>query len=481
MSTSDTQLRANVRLLGDVLGRVLVEQGGEELLAVEERIRGLLATRARRRATAPSSTRRFARSSSSTAGRRAARVLALLPAREHRRAAPPAAAPARSTSTRGACRASRSPTPSRACARPGSATTSSRAAVAAARGRARPHRAPDRGDPPHVLAGAPAPRGGAAAARRPELPHSRAAASRSSSRRRSRSSGRPTRCVARGRASSTRSATGSGSSRTSLLDAAPRSCATLRDAIPGAPPPLRLRHVDRRRHGRQPRTPGAETIARGARARTDAGARPATARERRATLGCRAGGCPTDASLRRRGAAELARSTGTRRAVPRSSPRLRSGNGSARTSTGDGRASSLADLDAHRPEPAGPPRRADRRRRASPTSARRVEMFGLPPREARRARPRREVRARDRARRATRFAAAARGAAAARARGARTRDRVDDDDRGATSSPARGSSRASRPRRLGRAAVRDDRGPPRRARRSSRELLDDAPAPRGSR
>jgi phosphoenolpyruvate carboxylase len=37
----DRALRANVRLLGDVLGRVLVEQEGEELLALEERVRSL--------------------------------------------------------------------------------------------------------------------------------------------------------------------------------------------------------------------------------------------------------------------------------------------------------------------------------------------------------------------------------------------------------------------------------------------------------
>ena len=39
--SADTRLRRDVRLLGDVLGRVLVEQGGEELLAAEERIRAL--------------------------------------------------------------------------------------------------------------------------------------------------------------------------------------------------------------------------------------------------------------------------------------------------------------------------------------------------------------------------------------------------------------------------------------------------------
>ena len=39
MTPSDAQLRANVRLLGDILGRVLVEQDGPELLELEERIR----------------------------------------------------------------------------------------------------------------------------------------------------------------------------------------------------------------------------------------------------------------------------------------------------------------------------------------------------------------------------------------------------------------------------------------------------------
>jgi len=39
--SADSALRANVRLLGDLLGRVLVEQEGEELLEAEERIRGL--------------------------------------------------------------------------------------------------------------------------------------------------------------------------------------------------------------------------------------------------------------------------------------------------------------------------------------------------------------------------------------------------------------------------------------------------------
>ena len=39
--SADSALRANVRLLGDLLGRVLVEQEGQELLDAEERIRAL--------------------------------------------------------------------------------------------------------------------------------------------------------------------------------------------------------------------------------------------------------------------------------------------------------------------------------------------------------------------------------------------------------------------------------------------------------
>ncbi len=39
--SADASLRANVRLLGDLLGRVLVEQGGPELLEDEERVRAL--------------------------------------------------------------------------------------------------------------------------------------------------------------------------------------------------------------------------------------------------------------------------------------------------------------------------------------------------------------------------------------------------------------------------------------------------------
>jgi phosphoenolpyruvate carboxylase len=37
----EAALRANVRLLGEILGAVIVEQEGEELLALEERVRKL--------------------------------------------------------------------------------------------------------------------------------------------------------------------------------------------------------------------------------------------------------------------------------------------------------------------------------------------------------------------------------------------------------------------------------------------------------
>src|SRR4029453_1409648 len=50
--SSDAPLRRDVRLLGDILGRVLVEQEGQEILELEERIRLLARTaRATGRAT----------------------------------------------------------------------------------------------------------------------------------------------------------------------------------------------------------------------------------------------------------------------------------------------------------------------------------------------------------------------------------------------------------------------------------------------
>ena len=87
-------------------------------------------------------------------------------AEQHHRAAPPPRLRARGADAA----ASRSPTRSSAAAacRPTSCGAARRRL-----GRARPHRAPDRGDAPHAPARAPSHRRAAARARRPELPPSR--------------------------------------------------------------------------------------------------------------------------------------------------------------------------------------------------------------------------------------------------------------------------------------------------------------------
>ena len=103
MSAPDAQLRANVRLLGDVLGEVLVEQEGEELLALEERIRGL------------------ARGARETGDR--AELEETIRALDLDRQAVVLLGDG-STSTRGGSPGSRSHTQSRSCARRGSATRS---------------------------------------------------------------------------------------------------------------------------------------------------------------------------------------------------------------------------------------------------------------------------------------------------------------------------------------------------------------------
>ena len=65
-SRTDDPLRANIRLLGDLLGRVIVEQEGEELLELEERIRLLArAGRSGDAEAAPSCAASSARSTSS--------------------------------------------------------------------------------------------------------------------------------------------------------------------------------------------------------------------------------------------------------------------------------------------------------------------------------------------------------------------------------------------------------------------------------
>ena len=108
--SADTALRGNVRLLGNLLGRVLVEQEGERLLELEERIRQPRARRpAGRRGRLGRAVRDRARAAARGAGDDAARVRPLLPAREHRRAAPPDPPPPRLRSARAACSASRWP------------------------------------------------------------------------------------------------------------------------------------------------------------------------------------------------------------------------------------------------------------------------------------------------------------------------------------------------------------------------------------
>ena len=86
--SADTALRANVRLLGDLLGRVLVEQEGQDLLDDEERIRAL-ARDARAGGSRGALGDAVAALGLGAPGRGAAGVRALLPARQHRRAAPP--------------------------------------------------------------------------------------------------------------------------------------------------------------------------------------------------------------------------------------------------------------------------------------------------------------------------------------------------------------------------------------------------------
>ena len=137
------------------------------------------------------------------AGARAARVRALLPAREHRRAAPPHPPPPRSTSrgpaaARVARRGVRAPRRGRRRRR-----TSSRRRLAVGLARARAHGAPDRGD----AADDPAPRTCASpsCSARSTTRRSPAAARRRRgprSPRRSPCSGRRTRCARSGRASS---------------------------------------------------------------------------------------------------------------------------------------------------------------------------------------------------------------------------------------------------------------------------------------
>ena len=151
---ADTALRANVRLLGDLLGRVLVEQEG----AGAPRRRGAdPRSRARARDGRRARRAREAVAALASSGRRrAAGVRALLPARQHRRAAPPGPPAPRVRARRAGRRASRSTMRSRGSTRPASAAPSSRGALPSVSRRARPHRPPDRGDAEYGARSAPA-------------------------------------------------------------------------------------------------------------------------------------------------------------------------------------------------------------------------------------------------------------------------------------------------------------------------------------
>ena len=210
------------------------------------------ARRARAVVTATSLDGRRAELDVPTQGQGARRLLALLPARQHRRAAPPRAAAAR-LRARGRGRAG--------VGRRGASTQLAAAGIAdeelAPRGataarRAGAHRAPDRGDARGRARRAPADRPAAARARRPvaDAAPPRARRSRASTPR-SRRSGRPTRSARRGRASSTRSGRAL-VLRDVALAGRPdgRARAAARGSRRARPAPLRL--LDRRRHGRQP-------------------------------------------------------------------------------------------------------------------------------------------------------------------------------------------------------------------------------------
>ena len=92
----DSALRADVRLLGDTLGQVLVEQEASRPIGLEERIRGLARRGRRGDAEASPRSRDRRRAPGRDPGGRPAGVHDVLPPREHRRAASP-----RPTASRG--------------------------------------------------------------------------------------------------------------------------------------------------------------------------------------------------------------------------------------------------------------------------------------------------------------------------------------------------------------------------------------------
>ena len=203
----EAPLRRDVRLLGEILGRVIVEQEGQAFLDLEERIRAL-SRAGRARAAARRAARGGRGARPRDPGQDPARVRDLLPAREPRRAAPPTAAAARVRArgarparvARGGVRPARGRGPRRPAAE--------RLAASSSSPRTRPRRRGARSSPRTSGSRTGSPSSTTRACRARRRPGWRLASPR-----RSPPSGRPTRCATSGRASSTRSATGSGSSR----------------------------------------------------------------------------------------------------------------------------------------------------------------------------------------------------------------------------------------------------------------------------
>ena len=108
----DAPLRRDVRLLGDVLGRVLVEQGGTGLLDDVERIRAL-SRRAPRQGLARAALGRRRRAAARTPGRRAPRLRASTSSSRTSPSSTTGCGGAGSTRRRSACPASRWPRHSR--------------------------------------------------------------------------------------------------------------------------------------------------------------------------------------------------------------------------------------------------------------------------------------------------------------------------------------------------------------------------------
>ena len=129
--SADTALRGNVRLLGNLLGRVLVEQEGERLLELEERIRSL--ARAGRQGDAAASaelTETVRGAAARRAGDRAARVRRSTSSSRTSPSSTTGSAAGAPPSARAACSASRWPRRSRGSATPGSPRTSCSEAAA---------------------------------------------------------------------------------------------------------------------------------------------------------------------------------------------------------------------------------------------------------------------------------------------------------------------------------------------------------------